>query len=116
MPRPHRRLHRLAESAADRVGLLHAQQRGAPGQRRAQTLHQHRYLEFVLERAQLAPDVRAHQVTDLDAIDVRQLAVGRRISEERRVGKECGSTCRSRWSPYHYKQKTAEYTKSDKSY
>src|SRR3546814_14244242 len=22
-------------------------------------------------------------------------------SEERRVGKECGSTCRSRWSPYH---------------
>src|SRR3546814_17707409 len=23
-------------------------------------------------------------------------------SEERRVGKECVSTCRSRWSPYHY--------------
>ena len=22
-------------------------------------------------------------------------------SEERRVGKECQSTCRSRWSPYH---------------
>src|SRR3546814_4635667 len=22
-------------------------------------------------------------------------------SEERRVGTECGSTCRSRWSPYH---------------
>src|SRR3546814_13288099 len=22
-------------------------------------------------------------------------------SEERRGGKECGSTCRSRWSPYH---------------
>src|SRR3546814_17644443 len=22
-------------------------------------------------------------------------------SEERRVGKECGRTCRSRWSPYH---------------
>src|SRR3546814_6657405 len=26
------------------------------------------------------------------------LAIGR--SEERRVGKECVSTCRSRWSPY----------------
>src|SRR3546814_11250284 len=26
-------------------------------------------------------------------------------SEERRVGKECVSTCRSRWSPYHYKTK-----------
>src|SRR3546814_9494077 len=30
--------------------------------------------------------------------------VGRELrvrSEERRVGKECVSTCRSRWSPYH---------------
>src|SRR3546814_12807125 len=26
-------------------------------------------------------------------------------SEERRVGKECVSTCRSWWSPYHYKKK-----------
>src|SRR3546814_11041505 len=25
-------------------------------------------------------------------------------SEERRVGKECVSTCRPRWSPYHYKK------------
>src|SRR3546814_11689309 len=29
-------------------------------------------------------------------------------SEERRVGKECVSTCRSRWSPYH-KKKTQRY-------
>src|SRR3546814_11331455 len=29
-------------------------------------------------------------------------------SEERRVGKECVSTCRSRWSPYHYKKKKKE--------
>src|SRR3546814_12904912 len=29
-------------------------------------------------------------------------AAGREArSEERRVGKECVSTCRSRWSPYH---------------
>src|SRR3546814_3331276 len=30
-------------------------------------------------------------------------AAGGRVgrSEERRVGKECVSTCRSRWSPYH---------------
>src|SRR3546814_12301028 len=26
-------------------------------------------------------------------------------SEERRVGQECVSTCRSRWPPYHYKKK-----------
>src|SRR6056297_3692684 len=30
---------------------------------------------------------------------------GAERSEERRVGKECVSTCRSRWSPYHYKTK-----------
>src|SRR3546814_1546842 len=30
---------------------------------------------------------------------VLMVQIGR--SEERRVGKECVSTCRSRWSPYH---------------
>src|SRR3546814_20830651 len=33
---------------------------------------------------------------------LRRLMAGRLLrSEERRVGKECVSTCRSRWSPYH---------------
>src|SRR3546814_18571695 len=32
-------------------------------------------------------------------------------SEERRVGKECVSTCRSRWSPYHEKKKKQTNTK-----
>src|SRR3546814_1564937 len=31
----------------------------------------------------------------------RPQGVGDARSEERRVGKECVSTCRSRWSPYH---------------
>src|SRR3546814_11115713 len=40
-------------------------------------------------------------------IDGLPLRLDRRVhwsedrSEERRVGKECVSTCRSRWSPYH---------------
>src|SRR3546814_20813461 len=34
-------------------------------------------------------------LSSFDAIDARER------SEERRVGKECVSTCRSRWSPYH---------------
>src|SRR3546814_5803202 len=29
------------------------------------------------------------------------MPAGAARSEERRVGKECVSTCRSRWSPYH---------------
>src|SRR3546814_14251382 len=40
-----------------------------------------------------APD-RTLPVVDAVAVDLRR-------SEERRVGKECVSTCRSRWSPYH---------------
>src|SRR3546814_19647369 len=39
-----------------------------------------------------------------DGDDARTLATHER-SEERRVGKECGSTCRSRWSPYPHKKK-----------
>src|SRR3546814_15845610 len=35
---------------------------------------------------------------------ILQKAVKDRL-EERRVGKECVSTCRSRWSPYTYKNK-----------
>src|SRR3546814_4180436 len=43
-------------------------------------------------QAALRKDVEAERWTRLD----RTLR-----SEERRVGKECVSTCRSRWSPYH---------------
>src|SRR3546814_15730851 len=32
-------------------------------------------------------------------------------SEERRVGKECFSTCGSRWSPYHVKKNRQIYAK-----
>src|SRR3546814_13633121 len=44
----------------------------------------------------------------------RRLALRRKHaarSEERRVWKECVSTCRSRWSPYHEK-KTQTYNKT----
>src|SRR3546814_20677331 len=33
--------------------------------------------------------------------DVVSMGIALSRSEERRVGKECVSTCRSRWSPYH---------------
>ena len=32
---------------------------------------------------------------------IRKFDKWRARSEERRVGKECASMCRSRWSPYH---------------
>src|SRR3546814_12978828 len=42
----------------------------------------------------------------LPRLDLKQLL---QRSEERRVGKECVSTCRSRWSPYHYKKKLQKH-------
>src|SRR3546814_2411064 len=41
-----------------------------------------------------------------DEIRLVGIRVGWMRSEERRVGKECVSTCRSRWSPYHQKKKS----------
>src|SRR3546814_4347451 len=41
---------------------------------------------------------------DSEAISAQSVywsALADERSEERRVGKECVSTCRSRWSPYH---------------
>src|SRR3546814_11834606 len=37
-------------------------------------------------------------------------------SEERRVGKECVSTCRSRWSPYHQKKKKDKRSRPNREY
>src|SRR3546814_11528633 len=39
-------------------------------------------------------------MTSMPAYDPNAFSGGIRRSEERRVGKECVSTCRSRWSPY----------------
>src|SRR3546814_15082455 len=52
---------------------------------------------------------RRQQVGQRDGAEImaqrRTGAGGRRLrSEERRVGKECVSTCRSRWAPYHSKK------------
>src|SRR3546814_13225253 len=47
------------------------------------------------------------EAAPVDAAEKARIADRRRSrSEERRVGKECVSTGRSRWSPYHYKNTT----------
>src|SRR3546814_16901460 len=45
----------------------------------------------------------------LDQRMPQPLALAR--SEERRGGKECVSTCRFRWWPYHYKKKENKHLK-----
>ena len=37
----------------------------------------------------------------VESQNVKKSTIKHTRSEERRVGKECQSTCRSRWSPYH---------------
>src|SRR3546814_15688218 len=79
--------------------------------------------QFLEHRASSSRIVRVH--VDCDEVDIRGLAEirndpGRPLpshilagtadlrSEERRVGKECVSTCRSRWVPDHEKKKINE--------
>src|SRR3546814_14140757 len=53
-------------------------------------------------------DVKVGMSSSLtEALDAGQLdlVIAKRRSEERRVGNECVSTCRSRWSPYPSKKK-----------
>src|SRR3546814_1798331 len=48
--------------------------------------------DFLLAKSALKA-MENHEINVLGGVPPR--------SEERRVGKECVSTCRSRWSPYH---------------
>src|SRR3546814_17015045 len=52
---------------------------------------------MVRQAAKLA-GIQGIALTKLDVLDGLEEI---KRSEERRVGKECVSTCRSRWSPYH---------------
>src|SRR3546814_12372768 len=72
------------------IGILHAIEQGR-----------------LAEVAPIATEV-VHQILSRRvlymAVLLHDIAKGRggdHRSEERRVGKECVSTCRSRWSPYH---------------
>src|SRR3546814_13629461 len=63
--------------------------------------------QIFLPRTNLADQETCRTIVESEIINFgytiygwRQVPVDMR-SEERRVGKECVSTCRSRWSPYH---------------
>ena len=54
----------------------------------------------VQENAAVIDIASAPGGVDFQALERRNIRARLR-SEERRVGKECASMCRSRWSPYH---------------
>src|SRR3546814_19699192 len=87
-------LGEMAVTALAVIGAKHAQpadQHGHLGHRKAEQRRaiEHHFLGF--QRELLLAEIVAE-------------GIGLRLhhrSEERRVGKECVSTCRSRWSSYH---------------
>src|SRR3546814_20897050 len=61
------------------------------------------YAKLPLTSGLTGREVAEKMLHDSGIHDVKVISVNR--SEERRVGKECVSTCRSRWSQYHSKKK-----------
>src|SRR3546814_5924784 len=75
-------------------------------------LLQHPVSEHINERACFDAIALEKDVDGVTCLGYGRMAMGQAAygcatplgimrSEERRVGKECVSTCRSRWSPYH---------------
>src|SRR3546814_14323603 len=95
----------------ERIKLIPAPSRTESG-RRLYGAEDIRRLTFIRHARDLGFDIAAiktllalQEMPDASCQEVTQIAADQleavERSEERRVGKECVSTCRSRWSPYH---------------
>src|SRR3546814_17521656 len=90
----------LGSGAADQ----HVAAVAVPGQQRQQVAGGEQVRQQVFVQAPAQELLRL--VDQPPALDV---AADRGRSEERRVGKEGVSTCRSGWSPYPYKKKNTKH-------
>src|SRR3546814_16878889 len=86
--------------APEPVSELAEEQRACAG-----TGDVHRTGQAHVEVAQAQPGALRFERSRHRADDGHLETIENPRSEERRVGKECVSTCRSRWSPYHSKKK-----------
>src|SRR3546814_14862893 len=84
---------RLAPVGVDREPLAGLEGGGVP----AHLLHRVEHQAFRTDPMEAADALLVRQLVDLEDLQV----AGAQRSEERRVGKECVSTCRSRWWPSH---------------
>src|SRR3546814_12167244 len=90
----------------DRDGNVAMSGQDNDGHRHAALIKNLLHLESVhLGHTNVEKDASRLDMTNLaqegDARWIGRDRIARRRSEERRVGKECVSTCRSRWSPLH---------------
>ena len=63
--------------------------------------HTARFSEMVEGRMYVVGDIGSAMRTLTSLRTDHAFILYEQRSEERRVGKECASMCRSRWSPYH---------------
>src|SRR3546814_16947948 len=87
------RSHEIFSANLDRLDDLQSQHEAA---KEALTAASESLTAITADREQLADQLEAGRTKVVEA----KAALDKR-SEERRVGKECVSTCRSRWWPYH---------------
>src|SRR3546814_11092147 len=104
--RPARPHHKLTEDGRRIREVLTYSRRGSrftAKQQSAWDAHAERYVITDEEVDQSGFSLAGQFATDQPMIIEIGCGVGEATarSEERRVGKECVSTCRSRWSPYH---------------
>src|SRR3546814_20132408 len=86
-----------------------------PARRAENAIQQSRNIEIGIERGEMEPTAGQGDLDLREVLEPRVLQTFRALwgeheagavrSEERRVGTECVSTCRSRWSPFHKKKK-----------
>src|SRR3546814_13528234 len=77
-------------------------------------LQRHSWGAGINEKAGRVPGLSHRSLRQAAVFFCSAIHLSTRRSEERRVGKECVSTCRSRWSPYHKKQKNRHKQKGQK--
>src|SRR3546814_18903753 len=93
------------------LAMDHSQARIERGHIFEKTLARRNAVHIGLQLCHIATGLRVAPLFACIADNVAQISfrrqgegiTGGQRSEERRVGKECVSTCRSRWSPCHYK-------------
>src|SRR3546814_13069648 len=93
---------RVQEATADATGAKFLQTAGISGKGMLAFFKKLQSQEFRYGYTDVDPFAQSHPLSGQRVATLTHPLQS--STEERRVGKECVSTCRSRWSQYHYKK------------